>query len=486
MTKNSKFLLIRNIRGDWSLRLLYEFLSRNKFGNTFGYLDLSFKEYFPPYKHAPILISSRIREKFSNLILFKNPLVIIILRKILEDCTRFKSHSLSLGNFKILIRLAIVKDSSKLANFYSGAIPYGRFVHTTLIAKYGVKHFRLNAFNRLSNILLIYRYLSAYQTTNNLVNIFNFSHIVLINGRDACGVGAQLAAYVSKVNIITLEKGLLDSKIPMYSEWTGNMHHWQVRENAVKATIDNHKNNLSQVDALETINSQFGSTSKFWPTSQKKFVFNNSASAPFVVFFTTSERETTTCPTGIVGANVFDDYDQTLSLIELYKLTVELNLLLIIRLHPNFKKNKKAKNELDYFLNLSKNWTNTKVISNNEPMDSYDLASKARANFVFRSSLAAELNSKGVNCYLLAPNGWSFTLQNKVLTTTSNLKNSLLSLNETKIDKSGLEANVCYLTNHSKNFKFITFVSNKDNKFDTFIDQILLNIPRFKLRSSRA
>ena len=64
-------LLVRNLRGNWSIRLIYEYKLRNVNNTKFSYIDLSNLEYFPPGKSSPTLVPSRIREKIISRIFLK-------------------------------------------------------------------------------------------------------------------------------------------------------------------------------------------------------------------------------------------------------------------------------------------------------------------------------------------------------------------------------------------------------------------------------
>jgi hypothetical protein len=264
----NKNLLVRNLRGNWSLRLLFEFSYRNRNSSTSGYLDISKKEYFPPFKCAPLILNSVIREKILSEFFFYNPTSRIIKNKILAEARKHKVTSLRYYDYKTLFNLLRSKNSDDLANFDINGIPYGKFVHTTLIAKYGVKHFKISLIDSARNTILFYRFLVGFRTIYNLILDFNYSQIILINGRDAVGTGAQLAAYLHNINIVCLENNVNTSDHPKYSEWLGNMHHWKIREAGFKDSLLKSNAKFSSEDAKNFLSTRFGTHSKFWANSQ--------------------------------------------------------------------------------------------------------------------------------------------------------------------------------------------------------------------------
>ena len=480
-------LLVRNLRGNWSLKLLFEFAYRNKaYSKKNGFLDISRKEYFPPFKRAPIIMNSFIREKVMSNLFFHNPTSKIVKDKILSDARKHKIIHLKCFDYKTLFKLLLIKNSADLANFSINGIPYGKFIHTTLIANYGVKHFRIALRDCTQNIIIFHRFLVGFRTINNLIEDFSYSQIILINGRDAVGTGAQLAAYIHNINIICLENNLNTTDYPKYSEWMGNMHHWKIRETAVKDSLLKSKAKFSLEDAKNFLSTRFGLHSKFWANAElDESILANLSSKSFVTFFTTSEKETTTCPTGIKDFNEFDQYDQTESLLNVYEAARKLDLDLIIRLHPNFSNNRIAKNELNYFLNLTKNWKNTKVISNSNSTNSYKLASLAFLNFTFRSSLSAELSLLGIDCYQTANNGWSFTCPEKVKIEKNEIYEAMQkneTLSATELD---LYALACYQCTFSVEFSSMQIISKNSSTYSNFIDGNELDIPKYEFYKTR-
>lgn len=85
-------LLLRNLRGNWSLRLLNEYLFRNFNKLVFDYIDLTNIEYFPPYKPAPIIICSRFREICLSHLLFQNPSSKHLRQNILDNADLRNAH----------------------------------------------------------------------------------------------------------------------------------------------------------------------------------------------------------------------------------------------------------------------------------------------------------------------------------------------------------------------------------------------------------
>jgi hypothetical protein len=482
----NKNLLVRNLRGNWSLRLLFEYFYRNRASATSGYLEISKKEYFPPYKRAPIILNSVIRENLISKFFFHNPTSRVIKDNILVEARKHKVVRLEYTDYKTLFNLLRCKNSNDLTNFDINGIPYGKFIHTTLIAKYGVKHFKISLNDSARNTILFYRFLLGFRTIHNLIRDFEYSQIILINGRDAVGTGAQLAAYLSNINIVCLENNVNTSDHPKYSEWNGNMHHWKIREAAFKDSLLKSNGKFSSEDAENFLATRFGTHSKFWAnTEPDETRLKSLNSKRFVAFFTTSEKETTTCPTGIKNFNEFDKFDQTESLINVYEAARELDLDLIVRLHPNFSNSKIARNELAYFLSLTNKWNNTTVISNSDPTNSYKLASLAIVNFSFRSSISAELSLLGINCFQTAYNGWSFTSPEKVKIKRKEILHAMQNYKTYTTTQSDSYALACYQCTFSSEFLSLKGVNQNLTNYSNYIDGKELDIPKYNFYKIR-
>jgi hypothetical protein len=482
--KTHKTLLIRNLRGNWSMRLLYEFFMRNKEQMSFGYLDTSHMEYFPPFRHAPLLINSKIREKIISAIFFKNPLPDTLRKLILSDSKLHKTSKLSLYDIRVVFELLKQNNSARLQNYCKNNVPYGKFIHTTLIAKYGVKHFTIPKLQYLNNLILFCRFMQSYRTMELLLSKNFYTCVTLINGRDAAGVGVQLACNLKGVSIVCLENGLTTKSHPSFSQWEGNMHHWNVRENAIRNTFNSYSMNFSLNDAEQLLISKYGTASKFWTKDPNDNFLQLLAPKSFVTFFTTSEKETTTCPSGtkyLTPSNQFDQFDQTESLIKVYNATKELGLHLVLRLHPNFSNNDIANNEFKYFKNLTKSWENTTLIPNYDAANSYKIAELAVANFSFRSTISVELSLLGINCFHTAMNAWSFSCLDKVKIGHDEILDSIKSSIEkvSKMSNNDVYVFSCYMSNHGSKFLSLEFVIDSHSGFQTFVYGNRIDIPRF-------
>ena len=479
-----KVLLVRNLRGNWSYRLLNEFMHRNLNLFEFNFIDLSKKEYFPPFKRAPIFFGSRLRELVKSYFFYRNATAVIIRANILKSA-KIKWYSiLKISDLIVIYQLFTRSDSQEVTTFHKSGIPFGKFIHTTLIAKYGVKHFSMGFFKRLDNLLLFYRFMIGYRTHNNLILKNNYSKIVLINGRDAVGVGAQLAAYLNEIDIVCLENSINNSKIPLYSEWTGNMHHWMVRQSAYKKCLSINEDSFTLDDSKKILKEKFGLNSRHWQISKHKssyntFDLNKLKQKQFIVFFTTTEKESTTCPQGVKNHNVFDTFDQTEALKNVYQAGSLLGLSLVIRIHPNFSENTYAKNEMNYFLNLSKNWKDTVVIANNDLANSYELSKKALANFTFRSSISAELSIQGINCYATAPTGWNYMSNEEIKYNVDDILDVIINNKNSQINERNYYALGCYYANFSSKFKAIKFKLDDKGAIFCTKDTTFLDMPRF-------
>ena len=100
-----RYLLIRNIRGNWTIRLLYEFKHRNLNQAKFGYLNLISYEFFPPFKPAPTIIKSHFREKIISKLFFENALPATLESLLLINCLRHKVTKKTLFAIRIVFFL---------------------------------------------------------------------------------------------------------------------------------------------------------------------------------------------------------------------------------------------------------------------------------------------------------------------------------------------------------------------------------------------
>ena len=257
-------LLVRNLRGNWSIRLIYEYKSRHIDNTKFSYIDLSNMEYFPPGKSSPILVSSKIREKIISRIFFSNPLPAVLEKEIIKNAQLVTKDKFKIRYLILILELLKIRNSSDLVNYQFEGIPFGRFLHTPLIAKFGIKHFELNRFKQIK---LVYRFVFGFYRINQLLANNNYNKIVLINGRDVIGASAQLSAYVNKVNVVCLEESLAKSETPKYSQWNGNMHHWKIRKKAMDSAVQKYSSSYNINDSQNYFENNFGLISKFWRQS---------------------------------------------------------------------------------------------------------------------------------------------------------------------------------------------------------------------------
>lgn len=491
-TLNGRTLLLRNIRGNWSARFLHEYHFRHKEDGEFLFVNLTNLEVFPPHKPAPLFIGAKQRERLNSRFLFRNPLP-----KLLEQSmknagvdivqTRFVHSILAL---MMVAKVWNVKTSQELDEFKVSGIPYGKFIHTTLIAKYGIKHFKMGNIERLRNLLIYYRFFVAYLYLLRLTKRTNVTRIVMINGRDVVGVAAQLCAFLNQMSVITLEAGFGLSPVPLYGEWQGNMHHWFIRQQELEKTVESKVNFADAEDFLKT---HYGRNSRWWRKQGEEVDRNQiEIDSQYICFFTTSERETTTCPTGIPENNFFDRFDQVEQIRKVHRATIEFGYQFVIRVHPNFSNSTSARNESSFFENLARDLENTIVIPNYSQLDSYALAGNAIQVFTFRSSLSAEFSKLGISCIQTAPTAWTRYSIGQPITNLEGIKEAIGSTKSygTK-DLSDWEAFATYYSKHGKEFESLNlhFETTSNMKVARVLIQELnglrLDIPRFNWKRKR-
>ena len=484
-----KYLLIRNIRGNWSAQLLYEFYSRNKAYSKFGYLNAVSQEYLPPIRPARILFFRAHKiESIKSKLFYKNSLPEVLFDRIISNAKLHNLVKLKFSSLVILFKLIKINDSSKLLDFKVNHVPFGQFLYTPLIAKIGIKHFHLSILSRGKYIKLYLSFINGYETLQKININSKYTHIVLINGRDAFGAGCQLFAYTKKIRVFCLEHGLSSKQYPSYGVWSGNMHHWKVRHREALRVHHSKKSKLTNEYAAKLIEEEYLLNSKWWEGRTTKIPILNPKGKKSICFFTSSEKETTTFPSSLSNDNDLDKSDQSSALKMIYEVAEKLDIDLIIRMHPNFSKNRIAKRERKFFYDLTKNWKNTTLIYNNDPINSFDLAKKSWINFTFRSSIGAELEALNLPVYYTAPTTWGGT-DSRLLIKNKNQLSKLLSSSSREYFKptSDYQLFVAYNFEQGQEYRFIKFRETNSNRkeYAVLINKLELDVPRFKFIGQR-
>jgi len=486
-------LLIRNLRGNWSLRLLYEYVHRNIKDGPFGFLDLSFREVFPPVKSAPILFNSKLREKIKSRLFFKNPLPDRIIEEICKNSLKHNHARYTLSDVILTCKILTKSNSEKLLNFSENNIPIGRFVHTCLISKYGIRHFKVGKIFFLRNFILIIRFINSFNLISALIQNHNYSKIILINGRDVVGSAAHLVAFLHSIEVVSLENGLTKSGIPKFSLWNGNMHHWRVKQYYASKIIKSSNHKLMNFEQSKLfLQNNYGLKAKWWHKTRFDPIPETLLREKYLCFFLASETEHTNSPinsNNICEKNYYDEFDQTEILTFWYEVFRKLDFYLVVRLHPYAKLTSQSKRYDRYFLNLCKKWEKTIVISSQEKINSYELASHAKCNFVYRSSIGPELSSRNKPVYYMAPQSWTIGNPNKLLIQPEDfidlIKNPNFYIEEfTKPIYTDVITYGNYLKFHSSNFQSLTFelsgFNSENKKLVTYLEGTQLDLPKTK------
>jgi hypothetical protein len=126
----------------------------------------------------------------------------------------------------------------------------------------------------------------------------------------------------------------------------------------------------------------------------------------FITFFTTSEFE----------LPIFKDFEiipgkyktQFQALSDLYKITNELKIHLVIRRHPNSVDWQGSDREFQLW-NEFKNLPNLTYIGPKEKIDSIELAIRSKQVFTYKSSVGIESIWLGVSAFAMGPARWAWT-----------------------------------------------------------------------------
>jgi hypothetical protein len=172
----------------------------------------------------------------------------------------------------------------------------------------------------------------------------------------------------------------------------------------------------------------------------------------------------------------------------IHEVAEKLDIDLIIRMHPNFSKNRIAKRERKFFYDLTKSWKNTTLIYNNDPINSFDLAKKSWINFTFRSSIGAELEALNLPVYYTAPTTWG-GIDSRLLIKNKNQLSKLLSSSSREYFKptSDYQLFAAYNFEQGQEYRFIKFREPNSNKkeYAVLINELELDVPRFKFIGQR-
>jgi len=447
------------------------------------------KEFFPPNKPAPLILGAKFRENIISKIFFKYPLPTILIKELKENMHDYKFSIINFQDITILIQLIRLNNFKKMETFTYRNIPYGRFIVNPLIGKYGVKHFKISIFENVKNTLILFRFISSFRVINNILLKQEYSHVLFINGRDTVGSAAQLAAYVNKKSVISLEGGQGIFTIPKYGEWQGNMHHWKVMQGALDLTNRTYSGEFTTNHARSYFNNRYGHNSKWWKNANLAPMIDLPQRDKVVSFFTSSEEETTTAPIGFCGKSEFDNYDQVEILEKLQSITLSRDMVLVIRLHPsNFTNPKKIKFVDDYFKDLTKSWPNTILIKSSEKVSSYELGKKSLVNFVFRSTLASEFTIQNIPVYVVAQTENSKYAPKQQALTIRDMERVIDNpTNQSSMNIDGVRAYACYLEKFGQSFQYIKIL-NKDNsisQLEYWHNGKMLDVPRFKFKTFR-
>ena len=484
----NNYLLVRNIRSNWSCRLLFEFFTRNLQSSTFSYINLIKFEDFPPYKPSSLFLRSNIIEIFNSHFLYRNSSSKVLINKIRLNNLEYRAKYLSKSFFIVLFKLSLKKNSKEIFQIRYKNVEFGRFFQTVIVSKYGVKWPEFSNLDLLRNLPMVFKFLASYHSIDNILRDKKYSHVVLINGRDVVGVGAQLAAFNNGVEVVCLESGLAKGlSVHQYAEWYGNMHHWRIRQNKLQEIFTPSSPTFTNLESVEFIKNYMFHP-KFWSTTKPSRVPKDLLDRNFICFFTTSEKETTTCPTGSVIGNDFDEFDQIRCLKMVHSVAQKLKMPLVIRLHPNFTSSKQAKNEKKYFADLIKNWDDVIMISNDNATNSYELAYSAHTNFTFRSSISAVLSLQDIDVYFTAPSFWSYLCPDKLTLSETEIEKVILNKSSHSgyaIDSQGW-ANY-YLNNGSKftAFELDYVTGTKGQRLVYSLGTMILDIPKYKFLRTR-
>ena len=446
-------------------------------------------EDFPPYKASSLLLKANILERLSSLLFFKNSSSQVLISQLAQNSSKHRVKYFSIDFFFVLFSLSFKKTSQDVTNYCWNQIQFGKFYQTILISKYGVRKPLFSKIELLKNLPMLYKFLASYYSVNHILQKQIYSHIVLINGRDAVGVGAQLSAFHNYCKVICLESGLTNGfRNPTYAEWHGNMHHWKVRQDKLKEILAVESTHFPTKNSQAFI-SNYSFNYKFWRGKLPLPIPSNLRGKEFICFFTTSEKETTTCPTGNNTDNQFDTFSQTESLHSVYSVARKLNMRLVIRLHPNFTNSKQARNENNYFNDLTKSWENTILIKNNDAVDSYELARAAHTNFTFRSSISAELSSENICVFLTAPTFWSFLCPEKLVSSKVEIESAIVKEKIADINLVDFQGWSYYYTKNGSKFSALKITSikkrNKNHHFVFHLSSLALDIPRINFIKQR-
>jgi hypothetical protein len=282
----------------------------------------------------------------------------------------------------------------------------GELVRSLIARTMGSSNFSLLNCSRSQVLDIVFKLFLSYHRTISAIERFpgllelGIAH----GGRDSFSAGAVAAFREKKIPVRLIESGGVTTnwsnfeKSPHYSPnfWS------RLREvEDVNCGADN-------VDEwwAERLRGSDHFRGEEWSGSRTLGHLPSELPSVFITFFTTSEFE----------IPVFKDFDvfpgkyknQFEALSNLYKLTSELDIHLVVRRHPNSVDWQGMDRE-------SKLWDGFKSLSNltyigpKEKIDSIELAKRSKQVFTFKSSVGIEAIWLGVSAFAMGPARWAWT-----------------------------------------------------------------------------
>ncbi len=284
--------------------------------------------------------------------------------------------------------------------------------------------------------------------------------LVLYNGRDLVNASILCFAVSKKQNYTILERGSSNKKYTFFKSTPQDNTEWweKIRNFQCTSLMEKSRDNYIRDKSKGYDPVQRKDWREYFNTGVdlNRITFNSKKN---IVFFSSStfEHSVINSPDKEIGFK--NQFSAVSALIDEVQ---SLGMTLIIRRHPNSMTTKGEDNEHTDWVKL----LNSKIIyfSPNSGIDSYELASKASCNFVFKSSIGFDLLCKGLPTFALGTAKWSFDKKFQCFD-RNHLREILIKVSQGEIlsDIANERVQVinqyaCFYSNHGIEYKNFVFV----------------------------
>jgi hypothetical protein len=282
----------------------------------------------------------------------------------------------------------------------------GELVRSLIARTMGSGNFSLLDCSRTQVLDIVFKFFLSYKRT--IIAIERYSGQLELGiahgGRDSFSAGAVAAFREKNIPVRLIESGGISKN---WSNFENSPHYspdfWS-RLQEVKI-IDNRMDTV-QAWWTERIKGSDHFRGEEWSQTRTPGYLPNQLPNVFITFFTTSEFEIPVFKNFDVFPGKYKNQFEALS--DLYKITNEFKIHLVVRRHPNSVDWQGIDREFELW-DRFKNLPNLTYIGPKEKIDSIELAKLSKQVFTFKSSVGIEAIWMGVPAFAMGPARWAWT-----------------------------------------------------------------------------